>query len=248
MSNVPKSRLRLGDGSLNSDDATLWEARCAFLDALFRLVPATYWTLFPEKPGEGAYIEWRDRWNDDPRSTVAWWQEKWRLSDPWLSDVAFNTQRARLRYFVKGQTHFWPSAGKVRSGWFVAPDPRKPKDFHGQAVTIPLRLLYWDPVRETRKEARDSIIAALDAELDRIESDTSTHLAKTKGKKPEHLEWLVRYQVLREEVLEIARGLPYEPESETTDKDRARRVDKAIVETKNLIGLTLRRDIDDSEK
>lgn len=204
MDNVSKSRHRLGRGEYADDEMSVWEARCAFLDALFRLYPATYWTLFPDEPGEDAYRQWREKWNDDPRTMVEWWQKRWHLNAPWLADVAINTQRARLRYFINGQTHFMPSAAKVRSGWFVTPAPRTSMDFHGQAVTIPLNLLYWDPARETRKEARDSIIAALDAELDRIEADASLALNKIKSKPLEHFEWLVRFQVGNESKTQLA--------------------------------------------
>jgi hypothetical protein len=193
-----KSRLRFGDGSLNSEEAMLWEARAAFLAAVYQVQPATYWSLFPVEPGEPAYQVWRTRWDDDPRALVEWWQAKWHLTDGWLAEVAVNTLRSRLRQFVEGQTHVMPAAesGGTNERWtspFAIPKLRH-DHAAGHAFWLPEVNLHWNPTTETRHEVLSRLMAAIDVELDRIESISSQGRRTTVTSTPEHFYWLARFQ------------------------------------------------------
>jgi len=213
-------RLHLGQGQVASPDEQVWEARRLFLRAVFEVKPETYWSLFPTGYGQEAYDAWRCRWNDDLRIMIAEWQKYWHLSDPWLADAAYATLRARLRWHIQGCTALW---GGDR---FVTPQARS--GALGGILALPIVELHWNPVAETREEARARLHALIDDELDRVETE-STHPV-TRSKSPDHFVWLARYQVVRESKELIA---------DTTGHDRSQ-VGRAVSELAGFIGLTSR--------
>lgn len=233
-----KTRLRLGRGQVASDNTAKWEARRAFFRAVYFVSPATYWSLFPKEPNETAYQAWRDEWGDDPGAMIRDWQEHWNLRDQWASDVAFNTLRSRLKWYRKGLTTV-VGVNPSTPDMFVMPRARDKGT--GAVLGIPLMELYWDRSQETRQSVEERLIAAIKAELDRVEQESA--LPATKTKSPEHFVWLARYQVLRMSAQKITRTLPdRHPERVQILEQRARRVQLAIQDTKDLIGLTLRDD------
>lgn len=262
MGSVSSHRARLGRGECTTSEAACWEARRIFLAAASQVAPSTYWSLFPDRmddatrralgkrwkgdpegmaASENAWYErstqeYQARWNDDPEATIAAWQARWNLRDAWLADVARQTLRARFRYHARGRTLLIGVNGPP-PGLFVTPTCR---NVHaGRLLGLPLDDLYWNPSDETRADARSRLIRAVDAELDRVEADVAGSPAPRKS--PEHFDWLARYQVLGVSGLSIARTLPTR-NPDTIPEQAARRVQKAIVVTARLIGLSLRHD------
>ncbi len=216
MARVANRRIRLGRGQVTSADVTIWEARRLFLRAVFRVSPETYWSLFPDGPGDAAVAEWRARWNDDLPAMVARWQEYWNLTDQWCADVAVNTLRSRLGAHTRGCTALW------NRDRFVIPKPHPGAS--GGILALPIADLYWNPEIETHKEARARLHALIDAELDRLEN---VAIPLTRPKSPDHFVWLARNQVVRESKELIA---------DTTGRDRSQ-VGRAVSELAGLIGL-----------
>lgn len=233
MAKITNPRVRLGRGQRTSGDALLWEARRAFLAAVYTVSPETYHWLFPDGFGQDAYDAYRRRWNDDPEMMIAKWQGLWKLPDQWLADVARNTLRARLKGYVEGvPLHLTRDA-------FVTPKARIAGS--GDALNVPKGELYWNPTDETRDGARRRLMAAIDSELQRVENRGT--LVRIKTKSPEHFVWLARFQVLGESGQEIAGTLPdTHPEKFRNVEERARAVQLGINDTKELIGLRLRDD------
>lgn len=106
------------------------------------------------------------------------------------------------------------------------------------------RLLFehpgWDPAMGTREAARTYILAdfgrALSAYLDRMEKSITADReawarTRSQGALSRHLEWLVRYQCLGQEVRDLA-------ETEHASRDTIR---KPIKELADVLGLKLRR-------
>lgn len=220
MTIVPKRQLRLGRGQVTMGDAGTWEARRAFLRAVYCVSPDTYWSLFPGESNDAAYQAWQERWGDDPEVMILDWQKCWHLRDPWLADVARDTLRVRLKWYVQGVTHV------MGEDWFVTPRFRNTGTL--SLIGFPLNELYWDRGTETRKYVRDRLISLLHAELDRVEAETS--VPKTRTKSPEHFGWLARYQVLEESKEQIA---------ESVEQDRSV-VGRAVNGVAEMIGVTQR--------
>ena len=228
MARVANPRIRLGRGQVTSADVTIWEARRLFLKAVYRVSPETYWSLFPDGPGEPAVDAWRARWNDDLPAMIATWQERWNLTDPWLADVAVNPLRARLRWHIQGCTALW---GRDR---FVVPKARPGAS--GGTLGLPVAELYWNPETESHEQARARLHALIDDELDRVKS---TGVPATRTKSPQHFAWLARHRVLGESFAGIARDLIDDPDASFVDiAYKAKTVERAIKSTAQLIGIT----------
>jgi len=221
MTTPANPRIRLGRGRVTPNDTATWEARRAFLRAVSRVSPETYWSLFPSEPTDAAFDAWRDRWNDDVGAMIADWQDRWNLTDPWCADVAVNTLRARLRWHVRGCTAFWNQDA------FVTPKARSGAS--GRILALPVAELYLNQETETRKETLSRLAALIEAEYDRVEAEAIE--PKTGERRAAHFEWLARHQVLVDESIKsIAASVGH---------DRTQ-VGRAIDETAALIGLTPR--------
>lgn len=235
MAKITNPRVRLGRGQRTSGDALLWEARRAFLAAVCTVSPETYWSLFPGEPTAAAVRAWRDRWENDPGAMIRDWQDDWNLTDQWVADVAANTVRHRFRRLADGVTFAWGIRwSDPEPDYFVTPHVKVPGGFG--LLSIPINELFWDQERETRKFVRDRLIAIIDDELTRVESESV--LVPVKTKSPEHFVWLARNHVLRKPARSMAIDLINDPDATLEDiAYRARPIQKAIVDTAKLIGL-----------
>lgn len=201
MTSAKHPRLRLGRGDYTRDEEQTWAARRAFLKAVYAVSSDTYWSLFPDGPGDEALAAWHARYTGDIEAMIAAWQKHWHLNetkkttDAWLTDVARNTLRQQLKWHVEGTTYFW---GIDR---FATPQPRG--SLHADPF---IRLsdidLYWNPAAELWEHAEQRILAALRSERDRIAANVTS--SRTRTKEPEHFIWLARYQVRKENKEDIA--------------------------------------------
>lgn len=233
MARVTNPHIRLGRGQVTNAHDSIWEARRAFLRAVHDVEPAVFRFLFPADSGQDALDAYRRQWNDDPNAMIAAWQSRWHLYNPWLAEVARNTLRANLKRHVQGVPV------RLSRDAFVTPHARDKGA--GAALGIPGYEWYWNRARETRQSVEERLIAAIKAELDRVELETT--MPKPGRKSPEHFTWLARYQVLEETGQGITSTLPDKhPEKFRGVEERARAVQMAIIRTKDLIGLTLRDD------
>lgn len=241
MARVTNPHVRLGRGEVATDDDTRWAARRLFLDAVVEVKSDVYWSLFPVAPGEGALQAYRARWDDDPEAMIAAWQVEWSLRDPWLADVARHTLRAGFRFAARFRDRIpgLPiAAGDPWPGRLLTP---KDRGGPGQPVELSPAMLFWDPTSETEHEHLARLTRAVRAEHARIRSDVAA--TRTRTKTPEHFRWIARFQVLEESGQRIAATVPDKhPEKFRGVEERARAVQVAINDTKDLIGLTLRDD------
>lgn len=238
MAKTPQTRIHLGRGQVTSRDAATWEARRWFFRAVYAVSPETYWSLFPEEPGETALRAYRDQWRDSPYAMICAWQDQWNLPDPWAGEVAWLTIQTRLRWFVKGLTAISGINGAT-ADWFVTPRTRTPDAFG--LIGIEAAQLSYNPTNETRPEFWQWLHALIDPQLQSIEDAAA--LTTTKTKTPKHFLWLARYQVLKEHARPIAATLIDDPDVTHVDITyKARAVQDAIVNTAELIGLELRDD------
>jgi hypothetical protein len=155
---------------------------------------------------------------------LAAWQRRWHLADQWCFETALT--------FLRSHDH---SSGAMAhallclSEWF-----KEFAQFCGvvSCDTRPeLEALTWDPSRITWANFEQE----LSAYRNRIEASVSAQgFEKTPDKRnPEHHRWLARYQVKGKSVADIWRSL-------NGDNRTSRAVEKAVQDTADDIGLTLR--------
>lgn len=165
------------------------------------------------------------------------------------------------------QPHPFPElSGRVISGnsWnsttrgLEAMSPKLLNDM-GTQVVVDVPTLFWEPTAETRAEARARILEIIGEILDR-DLDTIVQAYRAHGytdppvkRQSEHVEWLVRYQILGESRRKIARTLADARQARDADwtydldtyKSHVGREIKAVAEG---LGLTLRDDAEATQR
>ena len=148
------------------------------------------------------------------------WAERWHLTDEWLIDVARDTLTTWLKYpeHSRGQ---WadPTQGDLVPDW-----PNIPLG--------PLGTQSWDPIFESETAFRSRIEQHI---LDvRKVAETTGHIKPREKRNLKHFSWLVRFQVNEWSAERILNKFLDENAELTT-------ITKALRDTANLIGLTLRK-------
>lgn len=232
------------------DPVALWALRCTFLATLARLAPAALGELARAVEGAPAWLP-----GAPPPQVVAAvgaWATRHDLEADWIREAAIGTALAWRRTGVPARPTFEP-----------LPMPSQ------RAASAPGTLRAGDPLTETREQARERFEARWGADVAELEGRgferTDRHIRNLRGRRPhdggpwleQHLEWLVRYQVLGESKQAIADTAKTRrtPEGarvfgfELDEKERRveiregvyhSAVRKALEKTSRLLGLPLR--------
>ena len=180
------------------------------------------------------------------------WKRQWRLPDPWVDVLACETLVIAGRLHQKNQgplKRFVTFSISANKALFRRKSNRSSSKTRAIPTTLDLPEIdctypdgspapVWDPFHESRAAAKQQLMklleVALDQFLDGIEKPwKSTCYIPTPVKRhPEHFDWVVHYQVL---------GRSYGTIQKTLAPGVSRQaIAKAVKETAELIGLTLR--------
>lgn len=183
------------------------------------------------------------------------WQRDFRLSDEWLAKLAWDTMRTAREMQEVGLEHRGPLGTGYPLSW-TYPDYKDDASaasrevvFEGSLPVFPIFVEdlkfspdeagfdMYDPRSEDVDDATKRLLNALQPRVRRAleavaaeEREITGSLAPVAYRTPRAFEWLVRYQVLREDMDEIAEAVGVSTQA----------VQRHIHKAKNTIGLNLR--------
>jgi hypothetical protein len=226
----------------------------SFFQAVDRWVPRVFeellWEVYPafkEHPWR-TDVQWRHFWAFDARDPdnlpqLIRWAGGWNVAVSWFFRLTLNTLDTWAMLEPTQPEHFWRHKSGDGGATFAAVSDKDARN----AVELPSWDMYWESW-ETFEPKMDAAYAEYKRQYrERIEELTRASGAKAGEvrRAPEHLDWMVWYQIdglSREQIAErLAEDRKDLPPEEAAKAPSASAVGKALKDWEALIALPLRK-------